>query len=46
MIRLEGFVQHYSWGKIGKDSLVAQLAISNEETLAAATKPYAEVNII
>lgn len=38
-----GHLQNYEWGKIGKDSLVAQIMVNNTDLKLDDAKPYAEL---
>ena len=44
MVKLYGVVQQYAWGKIGSDSLAAQLYSLNCNQ-EIKEEPYAEVNL-
>ena len=43
VFELKGKVQNYAWGKIGKDSLVAQIHSLNSHERIEENEPYAEV---
>lgn len=45
IVEIEGTVQHYDWGKVGRDSKVAQL-VSCHCSGPVEDKPYAEVRRI
>lgn len=44
VLKLSCSVQNYGWGKVGRDSKVAQLKVSSDEEFTIVDdKPYAEV---
>ena len=46
VLKLNPAVQQYAWGKVGLDSEVAKLFMSNSGQPVDETTPYAEVCII
>ena len=46
VLKLNPAVQQYAWGKVGLDSKVAKLFMSNSGQPVDETTPYAEVCII
>jgi hypothetical protein len=45
IVELDGIVQHYAWGKLDKDSLVAALHFHQRHPEETSKEPYAEVRV-